>query len=297
MSSNVSKATSAEPAEQNGPLEAYSSKLQTYDSSTNPDKKTEQDGTNSGDDDGEQKDGNNVDHNDTDGKKDEDDKDNKKTEENTVNDDKATRTTTPGSSATVAAAGEWQAIWAPMQSAYYFYNSRTGETTWINPLEAQASTGGSSTSAVATTSTTTTTTTEGETEGEAEASTSSSTTATLYAAAEAAGIDPSLAYLDPSLGLPGSTPAGTFAAKFNARTGAFTRVDARDPSHLSESERAKRMSEVYFDVGAWERELEQRYAEEEATGKKRKRPSKKDLERFKEQKKQKKIAKTAWLRT
>jgi len=38
--------------------------------------------------------------------------------------------------------------------------------------------------------------------------------------------------------------------------------------------------------------------EVEAEGdKKRKRPSKKDLERFKQQKKQKKIAKTAWLRT
>jgi len=97
--------------------------------------------------------------------------------------------------------------------------------------------------------------------------------------------------------MPGTTPAGTFAAKFNARTGAFTRMDARDPSHLSETERAKRMSAVYFDVGAWEQEVEQRVQEEEAAGKKRKRPSKKDLERFKEQKRLKKIAKTAWLRT
>jgi len=93
----------------------------------------------------------------------------------------------------------------------------------------------------------------------------------------------------------------TFTAKFNARTGAFTAGDARDPSHLSEFERAKRMSEFYFDVSAWEKDVEARKraekeAEESGVGEKRKRPNKKDLERFKEQKKQKKIAKTAWLR-
>ena len=30
--------------------------------------------------------------------------------------------------------GDWQAIWSPAHNAYYFYNGRTGETTWINPL-------------------------------------------------------------------------------------------------------------------------------------------------------------------
>ena len=157
--------------------------------------------------------------------------------------------------------GDWQAIFAPVHNAYYFYNSRTNETTWTNPLQPKPATN--------------------ET-GEVVAGSSypsTTTTDAAQAAAEAAGIDPSLAYLDPSLGLPGSTPAGTFTAKFNARTGAFARVDARDPSHLSESERAKRMSQVYFDVGAWEKELEQRKVEEEAegSGKKRKRPTKKDL--------------------
>jgi hypothetical protein len=84
------------------------------------------------------------------------------------------------------------------------------------------------------------------------------------------------------------------------------------------------MSEFYFDVSAWEKDVEARKRaekedEESGVGGKRKRPSKKDLvssfvtfigivrhkanhpspisqERFKEQKKQKKIAKTAWLR-
>ena len=80
----------------------------------------------------------------------------------------------------------------------------------------------------------------------------------------------------------------------------------------------KRMSSVYFNMEQWEQEVAQRNKqeeEEEANGKKRKRPTKKDLvrdvvkctnavhspkrlqERFKEQKRLKKIAKTAWLRT
>lgn len=103
----------------------------------------------------------------------------------------------------------------------------------------------------------------------------------MQAAALAQGIDPALAHLDPSLAAgPSSLPGGAFTAKFNARTGAFAKSDARDPTHLSEFERAKRMSEFYFDVGAWEKDLEHRNTEEyqEEEDKKRKRkPSKKDL--------------------
>lgn len=46
---------------------------------------------------------------------------------------------------------------------------------------------------------------------------------------------------------------------------------------MSEYERAKRMSEFYFDVDGWQKQREQEQEEEEAEGKKRKRPSKKDL--------------------
>lgn len=141
----------------------------------------------------------------------------------------------------------------------------------------------------------------------------------MQAAAAAQGIDPSLAYLDPSLlASTSSTPqAFTYTAKFNSRTGAFARPDGRDPTHVSEYERARRMSEAYFDVEKWEKDLEEGKAQEDSEGKKRKRPTKKDLvcficrmigcahsnvmrfsqERFKEQKRLKKIAKTAWLRT
>ena len=131
----------------------------------------------------------------------------------------------------------------------------------------------------------------------------------LQAAAIAQGIDPALAYLDPSLLNSTAAPGGpipTFTAKFNRHTGAFAKQDARDPSHLSEYERAKRMSEFYFDVNKWEQDLakhggsikgaSEEWEDDGHGGKKRKRPTKKDLERFKEQKKAKKLAKTAWLR-
>ncbi|KAF8646638.1 hypothetical protein AX16_007138 [Volvariella volvacea WC 439] len=201
-------------------------------------------------------------------------------------------TSTPGSGQHPTA-GAWQAIWSPQYNAYYFYNTETQETTWSNPIQPGSS--------------------SGPEQAEAGPSTSSapgyaSQQAALEAAAIAQGIDPSLAYLDPtlaqSISTSGGAPSGalgpTFTARFNARTGQFTRPDGRDPTHLSEYERMKRMSEFYFDVNAWEKEVAQRNAEaeeEEAGTKKRKRPSKKDLERFKEQKRLKKIAKTAWLRT
>lgn len=183
--------------------------------------------------------------------------------------------------------GDWQAIWSPQHSMYYFYNARTNETTWTNPLAGAGSEGTSSTS----------------------------TLLNSQVAAAAQGIDPALAYLDPTLTAGPSNPSAlTYTAKFNARTGAFTAPDARNPDHVSEYERMKRMSNVFFDMDAWQAEVEARQTEEEA-GKKRKKPTKKDLvrvpskrravrlmvvilkESFKERKRQKKLAKTAWLRT
>ena len=190
-------------------------------------------------------------------------------------------------------AGDWQAIWSPAHNAYYFHNSMTRETTWVDPIQqghqqAEGSNGGGKEKG--------TSETEGngdEAEGQDKddekqgnvAGPSTNATATtsaltqweqMQANAMAQGIDPSLAYLDPSLAAGPSLPSGAFTARFNARTGAFTAVDGRDPSHLSEYERAKRMSQFYFDVGAWEEELEQRDTAEEERKKKRK-PTKKDL--------------------
>ncbi|KAG7096060.1 hypothetical protein E1B28_006741 [Marasmius oreades] len=224
-------------------------------------------------------------------------------EEQLANDTKERTTDSSGSSpapsfaAPASSSTPWQAIYSPEYNAYYFYNSETQQTTWENPLVPSSSTPTDPSSSASTEYSIT----------NAEPSSSSSICSTsspassynaLEAAAIAQGIDPSLAYLDPSLVATGPG-AGISTARFNARTGQFARADARDPSHLSEYERMKRMSEFYFDVNAWEKQkIEDQDEEDEAGGgKKRKRPSKKDVERFKEQKRLKKIAKTAWLRT
>lgn len=237
----------------------------------------------------------------------------------------ATTSTSPPSS------GDWQAIWSPAHNAYYFYNAATQETTWVNPLQPPSAGEPSASSSSSLPATSTSATPPNNAQEGASAGSSSGVTAhvpasvaQIYALQEAAaaqGIDPSLAHLDPTLAGP-SAPgsAYSFSAKFNAHTGAFAKPDGRDPSHLSEYERMKRMSSVYFNMEQWEQEVAQRAKQEEedeANGKKRKRPTKKDLvrdafrkvhtkrgtltnllqERFKEQKRLKKIAKTAWLRT
>ena len=195
-------------------------------------------------------------------------------EASTESPDPQPSTSTPGT----ASAGDWQAVWSPAHNAYYFYNSATQETTWTNPLE-QASTSAQASGSA-----------EPE-DGHASGSTSAATPATsasvsqlyaLQAAAAAQGIDPSLAFLDPTLAAGPSSatnPAAySYTAKFNARTGAFARPDARDPGHLSEYERMKRMNEVFFDQGEWEKQLAQE--KEEEGSRKRKKPTKKDLVGF-----------------
>ncbi|KAH6903310.1 hypothetical protein BKA70DRAFT_1155621 [Coprinopsis sp. MPI-PUGE-AT-0042] len=213
-----------------------------------------------------------------------------------------------------AQAQGWQAIFSPQHNAYYFFNSITQETTWVNPMQPQPEASGSGSASGSEPPTNASASSITEPAGqEPEASTSASTPAAishysaLQAAAIAQGIDPALAHLDPSLlsSVPGRPADASgipmFTAKFNKHTGAFAKNDARDPSHLSEFERAKRMSEFYFDVGAWENQLAEhggsiRGGDDAQTGEKRKRLTKKDMERFKEQKKAKKLAKTAWLR-
>jgi len=197
------------------------------------------------------------------------------------------------SSSGAYSAGDWQAIWSPAHNAYYFYNSTTRETTWVNPLQQGQQQVGDSKGKGKDKGTSETEGDDDEAEGQDKddekqenvAGPSTNATAAtpalsqweqMEANAIAQGIDPSLAYLDPSLAAGPSLPSGAFTARFNARTGAFTAVDGRDPSHLSEYERAKRMSQFYFDVGEWEKELEQRDTEEEERKKKRK-PTKKDL--------------------
>ena len=62
------------------------------------------------------------------------------------------------------------------------------------------------------------------------------------------GIDPDLAYLDPSLKArrPGGANAGNvYAARFNARTGRFEGDPNRNPDYVSDVSRAKRQNNFY----------------------------------------------------
>lgn len=205
-------------------------------------------------------------------------------------------TTTPEGNEDTTATGSaqqepqpWQAVFAPQYNAYYFYNNQTGETTWTNPLQPSADSASSATSAAAAASTIPPSPIgQGVYSDPDTSETPSSSTSTpapynaLQAAALAQGIDPSLAHLDPALVTATTSASGgpipTFQAKFNARTGAFTKPDARTPGHLSEYERMKRMSQFYFDVNAWEQQIaDDKEEEEDGNGKKRKRPTKKDL--------------------
>ncbi|EEB88431.1 hypothetical protein MPER_13742, partial [Moniliophthora perniciosa FA553] len=117
----------------------------------------------------------------------------------------------------------------------------TQETTWQNP-HASSSDSPNAVAGPSSESEQTTSTSESAS-SQASATERTSSYSAIQAAAVAQGIDPSLAYLDPTLAsVPGTSSVGYGAtARFNARTGQFTRPDGRDPSHLSEYERMKRM--------------------------------------------------------
>lgn len=112
-------------------------------------------------------------------------------------------------------------------AAYYFANSRTGETTWTNPL---------------------TSTSSSSVEDANKASISQ---------VDLGGIDPELAYLDPQCARAMSSRGGqdppTFAARFNAKTGRFESDPSHDPSRVSQYARARTQAGAYFDVDGWEK--------------------------------------------
>jgi hypothetical protein len=160
-------------------------------------------------------------------------------------------------------------------NAYYFWNSKTNETTWTNPV---ATTAGTASPAAATAPPSTSST---------STPLSSSTPATGGGAPpsqpDLGGIDPDLAYLDPSLSASSSSRAGggppAFQARFNARTGRFEGSQGRTPEHVSDYNRSRRQNEFFFDVSSWERQVEEeqnrkRAAEELGEENKKKRLSK-----------------------
>ncbi|BGP18124.1 hypothetical protein JCM10213_004225 [Rhodosporidiobolus nylandii] len=180
-----------------------------------------------------------------------------------------------------AKADAWQAVFSAEANAWYFWNAETNETTWSNPREASAS----------------------ETTSAPPAEPEASPTApdTLPE------IDPELAWLDPAAAARGGKSGGgagglTQAARFNARTGRFQADPAMNPDRISDFQRGQRQQEAYYDVAGWEQSLEGKGIKRAGVGSaageegSKKRPSSKEIERFrknKEDKKRKKLA--TWL--
>ena len=191
-------------------------------------------------------------------------------EEDIKQEDSDTKSPANPESQTQVLPGEWQTAYSPSHNAWYFFNIRTGETTWTNPLQDPNAVPSTSQLPLDLSSDTT------------QGAPSSITTTTITPMGQAAfeqGIDPELAHLVPSLAYgPLSTGPGTYSARFNVHTGKFTAADGRDPSHVSEYARAQRMSAVFFDVQEWEAEVAKRKADEDLEGPRRKKkPTKADL--------------------
>ncbi|EGG05375.1 uncharacterized protein MELLADRAFT_64185 [Melampsora larici-populina 98AG31] len=131
------------------------------------------------------------------------------------------QTVDPSASTAVFANGDWQAIYDYQQTAYYYVNTKTGESTWQNPFESTTLTTNSS----------------------IQINTSSSLN----------GIHPELAYLDSSLSL-NENRSLSFKAQFNSRTGQFqSSTDLPNGNRFTEIERSRTQAKAYFDVEGWEK--------------------------------------------
>ncbi|KAH8929568.1 hypothetical protein BT69DRAFT_1345747 [Atractiella rhizophila] len=173
-------------------------------------------------------------------------------------------------------------------NAYYFWNSKTNETTWNNPMDPSASSSNTYNS---------TASTSGEGRHPHPLPANPMTTH------EAGEIDPDLLYLDPSLSASHAASSGYAAtASFNARTGRFQNDVSMNPERVSEIERMKRQNQFFFDYEGWTKlkDLEQESAQLNGLAeekRKSKRPTRKEVERYKAKKEEKKRKhQLAWLR-
>lgn len=205
-----------------------------------------------------------------------------------------------------------QSVWSAPHNAYYFWNAETNTTTWTNPLAESSTTPATATATASAT---------------ASASASAAYADPVHTRqppnvdAEAnetvpAGptdLDPDLAFLDPGLYASsagrqsgGQGAAYTARGTFDRRTGRFVPSDAAtayDPSRHSQTAKAKRQMEAYFDVDQWEKAKDDEFAQrgEKDGGDRKNRhskhPTKKELELYKERKKEKREAKYGWLKS
>ncbi|GAA5940485.1 WW domain-containing protein [Sporobolomyces koalae] len=182
----------------------------------------------------------------------------------------------------------WQAVFSPEANGWYFWNSKTNETTWTNPRDP-------TTASTPSTAPHPPLPTEEPTDSQQPPESSNALPP----------IDPDLAWLDPAAAARGSSSStAAQTARFNARTGRFQVENHHlTPDRISDYQRSNRQQEAYYDVKGWEQQLDGKGLKRSATdsnaldaSETRKRPSSKQVEKFKQQKQDKKKKKlTSWL--
>ncbi|WWC90613.1 uncharacterized protein L201_005549 [Kwoniella dendrophila CBS 6074] len=200
----------------------------------------------------------------------------------------------------------WQAIWAPEQNAWYFWNTKTGEVSWTNPLDPSDASGSIKQQQ------------QPPLPNEQPPLPSTSTSAYSqtnlgYGFGNHSNLNPGEPEIDEGLeylfgGGGGSNGGGSSndptlqKASFNARTGQFTSFNQNQrPEYLNEYNRSKRMNNYYFDVDEWEKQTQlenekKRKLQESGVNPNEKKITKKDMERFKKKNAEKRARNQAWLR-
>jgi hypothetical protein len=180
-----------------------------------------------------------------------------------------------------AAASLWTPVWDDNAQAYYWWNTKTNETTWINPAKAVEDPAAVQTQATANNPLDflldrIDNVVKKELDGQEDQTANQS-------------YQDYAQYYDPYYQ---QEEGYTAQAHFNARTGRFTTqsdADRLNPDHLSIHARAKRQMENYFDVDSYtEQRNAQRSMIEAGRVAKKKPLTRKEVEYFKKMKKEKK---------
>jgi hypothetical protein len=176
----------------------------------------------------------------------------------------------------------WQPIWDPTYGSYYFYNSKTGETTWTNPRVPEAT----NVPLVA-----------------AEAGSPDGSTAAAaayhdplqYNPAIHGDYDPTAPYAQPRETQETAPVDYTATAAFNRFTGKFTpSFSHKVPENYNDENKSKRQMEFYFDVDAAANSHDGKSLKAERQTRKL---TKKELKAFKEKRRARKEEKRkAWLK-
>ncbi|KAA8906292.1 WW domain-containing protein [Sphaerosporella brunnea] len=178
----------------------------------------------------------------------------------------------------------WQPVWDPTYGSYYFYNSKTGETTWTNPRVPEA--------------------TDAPLAVPADIQVDSPDSAVAAAAyhdplqynpAIHGDYDPTAPYAQPREEPQEASTDYTATAAFNRFTGKFTSAfSAKVPENYNDENKSRRQMEFYFDVDAAANSHNGKSLKAERQTRKL---SKKELKAFKEKRRTKKEEKRkAWLK-